>query len=702
MPWTVYNSYEEDYASFVQSLFSKGGFPMRTTTESNTLGDPSSGHLSTVTYTLTETSYPSFSLSTPTCYQGTPGCGRCFVTASSVRLIYWPVSTESGNPNSTITPTATGIVKAQENGTTFVSPSVYLSYENVWASADGCGLIGTSHPGALLTIDPSSLTSLEGPKAGDVIDGKGDWQFFRRKAFNYANLNLPAPDSVFMAQPDNQLFCKNSTTGDCDRRNYHPILAVPDEILTLDPSWKDCEMELYGSYDPPRALTPVDALVDPTSTFASGLSFSTAAPVPLITSQTVRPTSSPTTYDPATATNPVILPLSQDLSGDLGSSVLMPKSSSSNIISFKDPSSEGLPNERPTKDTAFGALPSKDPSSVTSPVMFPPNIDLSSGASSANEISGNGLSVDDPRSDVLTTSRPAPAFAITIGSHTYHADSEDRIQIGSTAISPDGPAMTISDQIISMNTQEIIVHSVSQDFFSTISIGPGISIASHVLSPGSAFTISETPVSLVPSASAVALGSYTEPSSQTTTLVSQDFFSAISISPGTPAAGHALTPGTAITISGTPISLAPSASAVVVGTHTERLSHATTFSTFTVGSLTLAADPTGGYFILEKTSAHGNPTTSSDTLGQGHGSNTGPSGPTPTPQGLGALIMGAFGNWESAQPAYTSPGNGTGAKIESAGQGNISYTGPSYTGGSSRGFELPWWAFAALGLGYCA
>ena len=45
---------------------------------------------------------------------------------------------------------------------------------------------------------------------------------------------------------------------------YKPILAIPTEVLSIDPGWASCVGGINGVYDPPKALTPKSAIATPT------------------------------------------------------------------------------------------------------------------------------------------------------------------------------------------------------------------------------------------------------------------------------------------------------------------------------------------------------------------------------------------------------------------------------------------------------
>lgn len=104
----------------------------------------------------------------PSC---TLGCGRCAVTGGTVQLIYWP-ATSTPTPSAAPTGSQNGTVKARATpppvvtvetlGTTFTSPTLYISYKSLYAS-NACGTIGTEIGETILAIPPDKpLSSVYG------------------------------------------------------------------------------------------------------------------------------------------------------------------------------------------------------------------------------------------------------------------------------------------------------------------------------------------------------------------------------------------------------------------------------------------------------------------------------------------------------------------------------------------------------------
>ncbi|KAK6437220.1 hypothetical protein LTR95_006581 [Oleoguttula sp. CCFEE 5521] len=74
---------------------------------------------------------------------------------------------------------------------------------------------------------------------------------------------------------------------------YHAQLAVPKAVRALDPAWAQCDVPLYGVYDPPIALQAAGAVKGP-----AGATTTTAAGGPETTSMIATPPSTPVAPTP--------------------------------------------------------------------------------------------------------------------------------------------------------------------------------------------------------------------------------------------------------------------------------------------------------------------------------------------------------------------------------------------------------------------
>ena len=150
-----------------------------------------------------------------------PGsCGRCTFAANQLQLIYFPVTTGSSESTSTAPQIDASLLTGYFDGTPYTSGSVYLKYEKVSAT-DPCGLVGGVYTGAVITLASDEVSSLIGD--GTV--------FFSAKSFNFADLQYPVPESVYIgACGRDPLACVTQHEG-----GYLPFVSLPPQIRGLDP-----------------------------------------------------------------------------------------------------------------------------------------------------------------------------------------------------------------------------------------------------------------------------------------------------------------------------------------------------------------------------------------------------------------------------------------------------------------------------------
>ena len=234
-------------------------------------------------------------------------------------------------------------------------------------------------------------------------------------------------------------------------------------------------------------------------------------------------------------------------------------------------------------------------------------------------------------STIALSSTSVPAF--TAGAEIFTANSASQYVAGEQTISPGGPAVTISGTRISLapSATEVVVGS------RTIGLAPTstppllppppltfgsqtysanskaeYTIAGQILSPGGpVITVSGTRLSLAPSATQVIVGSNTIRLSPVFTPPPLTFgsraFTANSESDYV-IDGQTLAPGApAIIVSGTPISLAPGATQAVIGSSTVNLAPATVPPLLTFGSQTFTANSASNYIIDGQTLIPGAP-----------------------------------------------------------------------------------------------
>ena len=304
----------------------------------------------------------------------------------------------------------------------------------------------------------------------------------------------------------------------------------------------------------------------------------------------------------------------------------------------------------------------------------------------------------------LLSSQITPAVnlppTLTLGNEAITADAQSRYIIGSQTLNPGG-VISVSGMQISLDAGGIyaVVGSTTQTLaitprpaltVGTETITPNAQghyvIGSQTLNPGGIVTVFGTPISLAASGDYAIIGSSTEnlaiPTPPPLTFGSQ------TITPN--AAGQyiiddqTLSPGSAITISGTPISLAADDSYAVIGSSTERLAGAITSPpTLTIGSQTVTANAQGQYIIDGQTLTPGGVVTVSGTRISLAADETDVVVGTST-EGLGGYIMGGF---NPGGPSPSGGSNGTGPGVL------------GFAGGASSDRRVLWIEALLMGVG---
>lgn len=209
-----------------------------------------------------------------------PGCEKCYISAYELQLYYWPVTTTGADScymsGTTVTakPTGDGPNTRVVDGFTMTSPSVYLAFMNIAASAANmsCGPEITS---TTIAMDPTDVYSLSRPPVACVGTGAPGCSINTAAAtkVNFADFNWPVPFSAYKdmgqcSEVEGQDTCHNMTLP------LMPELALPTWLPDVFPAWKNCKPMPTGVYDPPWALQAVTAIQGPQMTL-SGPSTST-------------------------------------------------------------------------------------------------------------------------------------------------------------------------------------------------------------------------------------------------------------------------------------------------------------------------------------------------------------------------------------------------------------------------------------------
>lgn len=267
----------------------------------------------------------------PAVVPGQDTCGMaCLIGASEVQILYWPVTT--GQANLSITAAGpTTPYSYVSNGFTFTSPSVYVAYRGLKASAAydpfGEPLGSASHdvtvgypPGALSTSHCNMAYTMPAQQYQPI---------------NYTELQYPPPNSALTdcphasGQPDVGGAIYNPSASN---EATNAFFSIPGALNWVDPAWSTCIPVTYGVFDPPKALSKAVQMVPQTAAGVSGPIAETAAP-----GSSAAPAAAPVTIVPGAlggGNNPAPGALSP-------ASVLIPGPTSLSAAEGFDPSDTG-------------------------------------------------------------------------------------------------------------------------------------------------------------------------------------------------------------------------------------------------------------------------------------------------------------------------------------------------------------------------
>lgn len=425
----------------------------------------------------------------------------CMIKGDHVRVIYWPVTTTGANScrsnGTTVTPTATEIRTIESLGTTFTSPSVYLSFQSLSAYDWGCyKQIGEGISNTIIAMAPESLSSAVGWHLGrsavsyNLADLNGyvsSAAYFRMQAYDWSGPGTIIYDDL-----------------------YFPSVWMPDAVLTMRPEWSTCEISQFGVNDPPVALSSVEFLTSEAPTANSKPNSAT-------------PVASPSNTDAPKTTATAL----QDQDTSRGQDSSKESSPATKSVGNQDSSKGSSP--------ATKSVDNQDSSKGNTPVTRPPGNDNSLSATSSANIGGFIASA-------MGYSRPEsqPAYAITIttvkiisiisngfvdgtktmsvsallpGAQIPESSSVKGISIGTEGVVGDGSTVAISSFLASptaVNYQPHTDNSGSTYVLvggSSVYAGSGIAIGSHTVSvDGTGIIVDGTRTVSYAVASAIATG----------------------------------------------------------------------------------------------------------------------------------------------------------------------------------------------------
>ena len=295
---------------------------------------------------------------------------------------------------------------------------------------------------------------------------------------------------------------------------------------------------------------------------------------------------------------------------------------------------------------------------------------------------------------LLTTPAPSPNPAVLeFAGSTYTANVASQFVVAGQTLTPGGH-ITVGNTPISLHpSADVAVVGGSTQVLATPAPSPNPAlmkfagstytanansqfvIAGHTLTPGGQITVDGTSISLNPSAGIAVVGGSTQvlttpgPSPNAAVMTFAGSTYTANAASQIVVAGQTLTPGGQITVSGTPLSLAPSANLAVIGSSTQLLT--TPIPTANPAILTFAgstytANSASQFIIAGQTLTPGGTITASGT-------------PISLPQGTNIAVIGT-----STQTLATAPV----PALLTAEAPVLTWHGPTYTADASSDFVI--------------
>nr|OQO30353.1 hypothetical protein B0A51_02020 [Rachicladosporium sp. CCFEE 5018] len=416
----------------------------------------------------------------------TASWGFCAVQVDGVRLHYWPVSTVNGDlcnrTGTTIKPTGpapTAIVR----GLTITSPTIAVEIDSLSLYVEHRSQyqnVTQSLFNAIVTLPEDQLYSgIPAPHVvldhisfnyNDLNPGQVPWSAWTRQG-----LWVQLCNGYELTRTDIPQFC-NTVFVD----NYSPVLASMTQVAELVPGWDGCS-PLFGLWDPPTALTPVQSILAPSAAPAAPSSTTTIAQktstqAPVVLSTTAVPAQAPTSA--------VNTPTAAPVQATSSAAAVVPASTATNADPPGQPivsSEQAQSSQQPQADPSTNAAPTSAAAKSTQPAANP------QPQSSATLIAGNTL---------------APgASAVVVGSTTFTAlpgTSGVAVIAGGTTSTIVPVAASSAAPVVGVSPS-IIAAAPAPASSATV-------LAGQTLAPGSsAVVVGRTTFSALPSGSGVAV-----------------------------------------------------------------------------------------------------------------------------------------------------------------------------------------------------
>ena len=449
-----------------------------------------------------------------------------------------------------------------------ISPSAYVNFRDV-AATNNCGLIGSSITSTILAFAPWDLSF-------------GDFPY-EATSINYAQIPTNCPiSSAANYSAASYSYCSQT-------------LIMPPQTWAFNPAWANCDgspaegQVLQCIMDPPRALIPTAALA-PSPTNIPDPSVSAA---------------------PASAPPQPLAPITELL---INSSPLPVSNTKSVPVNARPTASHGVGDWVETNQASYvDPPPSPTVDGIDRPVRLPP-------------LNNNDWESDESWNSA-TVSQPQQTPVLTFAGSIYTADTATHFVIAGETLAPGSsinpfgtPMYLASDGVVAvigsglakqtlttpMSVQLTAQLMVAGATYTADSASRFI-IAGQTLSQGGAITVSSTPISWAIGGATAIVGMSSQalfPTPQPLILTFRGSHYTADIASAFSIGSQILTPGGAITISNTPISLVPGGTIAVEGTHRQLLAsnqNPTQAPVLTLNGITYTADKSSAFTIEGQT-----------------------------------------------------------------------------------------------------
>ena len=336
----------------------------------------------------------------------------------------------------------------------------------------------------------------------------------------------PEPSSLFQAinYTEFQEYVANTANN-----GYSKNLKIPSDLAGIDPAWSTCTPGMYGSWDPPRALTAAHNMVAPTPAQPDIQSSATAVPAAVIVPTHLPATPTPSPKDSGTPSLKLDPPTA---SADTGSESKDPQSKGNSDPVWSAGQTDSTTNDSNAGENPIPASKQGDPldqqysSQNTSPSTSSPGPSNNSpvadpnGADSNKEASGSGLNLDsqgsqnNPKTSEGTDETPLPLNPVvlaspsplTVGDNTIEKALNGGAVIGKSTYTI-GYVGTLSNTPISVGLDSVVVGTITHALPTSTPVlvggnsmvkagNGGVVIGSSTYSPGSHAQISDNSVSV--------------------------------------------------------------------------------------------------------------------------------------------------------------------------------------------------------------